>query len=101
MPTVIYKTTVTDIEYIFDTDDGRYTAGRNLGTVEECAERILNPPVATPPYYVSRERAYNEAGLTDAAYIAAMRQLELDDDRTMLDAYIATREKIKQQFPKS
>lgn len=100
MPTTIYKTTVTDVEYIFDTDDGRYTAGRNLGTVEECAERILNPPPPELPYYVAREKAYNEAGLTDAAYIAAMRQLELDDDRTMLDAYIAAREKIKQQFPK-
>lgn len=100
MPTTIYKTTVTDVEYIFDTDDGRYTAGRNLGTVEECADRILNPPPIELPYNLARERAYNEAGLTDAAYVAAMRQLELDDDRTMLDDYIAAREKIKQQFPK-
>jgi len=101
MPKEIYKTEITDKEYIFDTDDGIYTAGKDLGTVEECADRLLNPPSVTLPYYVLRERAYNDAGLTDSAYIAAIRQVELDGDRKMLDEYIATRLSIKQQFPKA
>lgn len=101
MPKEIYKTETTDKEYIFDTDEGRYTAGKDLGTAEECAERLLNPPIVTLPYHVLRERAYNDAGLTDAAYIAAIRQVELDGDRKQLDEYIAMRLAIKQQFPKS
>lgn len=101
MPKEIYKTEITDKEYIFDTDEGRCTIGKDLGTVEECAERLLNPPVVIPPYYTLRERAYNDAGLTDAAYIAAIRQVELDGDSKQLDEYITARLAIKQQFPKS
>lgn len=97
----ILSTTTTEKEHIFETDNGRYSCGIDMGTADECAERILNPPVVEIPYYVLRERAYNEAGLTDAAFIAAMRQLQLDGDSKQLDAYNEARAVIKLQFPKS